>query len=61
MPKSEAGIGNYSCGPRSRACGNKAGFAEISRARRITRSLHSGAMPGIEPGISGFPDAQLRI
>jgi hypothetical protein len=25
------------------------------------RSRHSGAMRSIEPGISGFPDAQLRI
>jgi hypothetical protein len=31
------------------------------RAKRSNPLRHSGATPSIEPGISRFPDAQLRI
>jgi hypothetical protein len=41
---------------------SKEGFKSSLRAKRSNpESCHSGARRSIEPGISRFPDAQLRI
>jgi hypothetical protein len=40
---------------------DESGKHRVNAKDEGTRARHSGAMRSIEPGISRFPDAQLRI